>query len=283
MPSIKKAEIVSQLQSFPPRYAWIGQRFFDDISSGLKLREIWLNFAWEELLSRYRRSTLGLLWIVFGYAFFVVGIAFFFGGFSRAGIGEFTIYVAIGYAVFQFLVANMVDGCAVFTGSTSWIRSTTLPYSIYVYKSIFRSLFPFGLHLIVVALAMILWQPQLKWNAFLAVPALVIFVVNGVAIQYLFGLISARYRDLEHFVASITRILIFTTPILWVREERTGLIGLVADLNPLTHYVEIFRAPLMGQDIRPLAWMVVLGCTVTCWLLAALAADRMQRRLAFWV
>ena len=130
---------------------------------------------------------------------------------------------------------------------------------------------------------MFFWQPQWKWTVIYAVPALMIFILNGIAIQYLFGLVAARFRDLEHFVGSITRILIFTTPILWVREERTGVIGLVADLNPLTHYVEIFRAPLMGQEIRPIAWIVVLGCTLLCWLLAALAADRMQRRLAFWV
>lgn len=274
---------MSQPQTFPSQYKWFGHRFFQDVSTGLKLHQVWLNFAWEELLSRYRRSALGLLWIVVGYALFVGGVAFFFGGFSRADIGQFTIYVALGYAVFQFLVANVVDGCAVFTGASSWIKSTTLPYSIYVYKSIFRSIFPFFLHLVVVAVAMFFWQPTLGWDALLALPALLIFLLNGVAIQYLCGLVSARYRDLEHLVGSISRILIFTTPILWVREEREGLIGLVADLNPLTHYVEIFRAPLMGADIRPLSYMVVAGFTVLCWLLAAIAADRMQRRLAFWI
>ncbi|MEP1145146.1 MAG: ABC transporter permease [Henriciella sp.] len=254
-----------------------------DISAGFLAHQIWRNFAWEEILSRYHRSALGLLWIVFGYAFFVGGIAFFFGGFAKMGLGSFTIYVAIGYACFQFLVANVVDGCAVFTGSASWIRSTTLPYSIYVYKSIFRSLLPIALQLIVVAIAMLYWQPPLKWNIIFVIPAFAIFLINAVAIQYLCGLIAARYRDVTHLVGTITRILIFTTPILWVREERTGVIGLVADLNPLTHYIEIFRAPLMGDDIRTISWFVVAGFTVFVWLAAALAADRMQRRLAFWV
>ena len=274
---------MTKIKSFPAQYKWPGHRFFDDIVSGFRLHHVWLNFAWEELLSRYRRSALGLLWIIVGYALFVGGVAFFFGGFSRSGIGQFTIYVALGYAVFQFLVANVVDGCVVFTGAASWIKSTTLPYSIYVYKSIFRSILPFLLHLIVVAITMVAWQSSIDWQALLAIPALFVFVINGIAIQYLFGLISARYRDLEHLVGSISRILIFTTPILWVREEREGLIALVADLNPLTHYVEVFRAPLMGADVRPLSYMVVAGCTAFCWLLAIIAADRMQRRLAFWV
>ncbi len=271
----------SQVSS--PSDRWPGQRLLVDVTSGFAKREIWLNFAWEEVLSRYHRSALGLFWIVFGYAFFVGGVAFFFGGFSSMGIANFTIYVGLGYAAFQFLVANVVDGCAVFSGSASWIKSTTLPYSIYVYKSISRSLLSFALQLAAVAVAMLYWQPEWKWNVILIIPALGLFLLNAVALQYLCGLIAARYRDVTHLVGTITRILIFTTPILWVREERTGIIALVADLNPLTHYVEIFRAPLMGQDIRPIAWLVVLGCTLVCWILTAIAADRMQRRLAFWV
>lgn len=280
---ITEGNTVSKMQTFPSQHSRPGQRFFFDIVSGLKMHEIWRNFAWEEVLSRYHRSTMGLLWIVFGYAIFVAGISFFFGGFAKMGRGNFTIYVALGYASFQFLIANVVDGCAVFTGSASWLKSTTLPYSIYVYKSIFRSLLPFGLQLIVVAILMIYWQPPLRWNIILVIPALILYLLNAVAIQYLCGLIAARFRDVTHLVGSITRILIFTTPIMWVRGERSGDIALVADLNPLTHYIEIFRSPLMGEDIRMLSWLVVAGFTVFCWLLAALAADRMQRRLAFWV
>ena len=274
---------MTDIKTYPMRHRWPGQRLLRDVAAGFRMHEIWRNFAWEEMLSRYHRSALGLLWIVLGYAFFVGGISFFFGGFARMGLAHFTIYVGLGYAAFQFLVANVVDGCVVFTGSASWIKSTTLPYSIYVYKSIFRSLLPFAMQVAVVALAMLYWQPSLKWNVILIVPALALFVLNAVAIQYLCGLIAARYRDVTHLVGTITRILIFTTPILWVREERSGIIAIVADLNPLTHYIEIFRAPLMGEDIRPIAWITVLACTALCWLLAAVAADRMQKRLAFWV
>lgn len=271
------------VEVYPQKYQWFGHRFFADVSRGFQKHQVWLNFAWEEILSRYRRSAFGLLWIVFGYAFFVGGVAFFFGGFAHANIGEFTIYVALGYAVFQFMIANVVDGCVVFTSAATWIKSTTLPYSIYVYKSIFRSLLPFGLHLLVVVAIFAYWRPPLTWNALWAIPAFLIFLINAVAIQYLCGLVSARFRDLEHLVGTISRILIFTTPILWVREERDGLIGIVADLNPLTHYVEIFRAPLMGEDVRILSYVVVGGLTIFCWLLAIFAANRMQKRLAFWV
>ena len=257
--------------------------FLKDMVDGFKMHEVWLSFAWDETLSRYHRSALGVLWIILGYAVFVLGVSFFFGSFARMGVGPFTIYVALGYATFLFLIANVIDGCMVFSGSKSWIKSSTLPYSVYVYKSLFRALFPFAMQMTVAAAAIIYWQIPINLTAFLVAPALVLFILNGIAIQYLVGLLAARFRDISHLVNTVSRILIFTTPILWVREERGGIIRLVADFNPLTHYIEIFRAPLMGAPTRPLSWCVVLGLTVLVWLMAAVAAARMRQRLPFWV
>lgn len=257
--------------------------FFRDVRAGFSMYDIWLAFAWDEMQARYRRSVLGILWIIISYGIFVVGIAAFFGGFAEMGLASFTLYVALGYAVFQFLVGNVVDGCQVFASSAIWIKSTSLPYSVYVYKSIFRALFPFGLQMVIVGAVMVFLQIPLTWKALMVFPALAAFLATATALQYLLGLIAARFRDVTHLIDSITRILIFMTPVLWVREERSGLTALVADLNPLTHYVEIFRAPIMGVDARPLSWLVVVGVTLGLWLVAAGAMARMRRRLPFWI
>lgn len=254
-----------------------------DFGAGLRMTEIWLTFALDDMRQRYRRSALGLSWIVISFAIFVAGITFFFGAFNRQEPGEFLAYVAIGYAVFLFLIGNIVDGCAVFVNSQTWIKSISMPYSVHVYRSIFRSLFVFAMNLAVALGAMLLfgWRPEL--SILLTIPAFFVFLINAVAIQYLLGLLGARYRDVTHFLASITRILIFTTPILWVREEQTGPRALVADINPLTHFLEIFRAPLLGEDARLLSWGVVLGFTAFAWIAALIVGARWRKRLPYWL
>lgn len=256
---------------------------FEDLAGGLKLGPVWRAFAWDETQQRYQRSLFGLSWIVISYAFFVACISLFFGGFSSSGSKFFIQYVALGYATYHFLVGNIVDGCQVFTSSGSWIKSAPLPYSIYVYKSIFRSLLPFSLHMVFAFAVMIAvgWTPTP--GALLAIPAVAIFVVNAVALQYLLGLVAARFRAVNHLVTTVTRILIFVTPIMWVREERRGVTAILADLNPATHFVEIFRNPLLGLPVRPLSWGLVLLFTALVWIAAAVAASRMRRRLPFWV
>lgn len=260
-----------------------GSGFISDLVAGLLMWDLWRTFAWDEIQQRYRRSMLGVLWILVSYMIFVGGISIFFSAFSSAGAMEFVVYVALGFAAFTFLSGNVVDGCHVFISSRTWINSVSLPYSIHVYRSLFRSIFTFSLQLTVALAVMIYagWRPSAL--TFMALPALLLYLINAVAIQYFFGLISARYRDVVHLVGSITRILIFVTPILWVREELTGIRAHIADINPLTHFVEIFRAPLMGVEPRLSSWVIALCLTATAWLLTFMAAYRVRNRLAFWV
>lgn len=256
----------------------------DDLAEGLARQAVWRTFAWDEIQQRYNRSIFGVAWIAGSFGVFVAAIAIFFGGFAALETGDFVSYVAIGFAGFSFLTANLTDGCAVFRAAAGWIVSSPLPYSIYVYKSIARSAFTFALQL-ACALAILLvafgWRPDLM--SLLAIPAVAIFVLNAIWVQYLLGLFAARYGDVEHIVGTLQRVLFFTTPIMWVYEERGGFVRTLADLNPLTHFIEILRAPLLGA-LPSMASLIFVGCTtVGGWVLMLLIAGRMRRRLPFWV
>ena len=257
--------------------------FLSDLWVGLSMVELWRAFAWDEIQHRYRRSALGISWIVLSFLMFVAGVSFFFAGFSGRGVESFVAYVAIGYAAFIFITGNFVDGCQVFTSSSVWIKAVSLPYSVHVYRSLFRSLLTFFLQMVVVI-------PILVWAGIrpgavtlLFVPAVLVYLLNAVAVQYLLGLVAARFQDIGHLVTSIVRLMIFVTPILWVREGLEGARALAADPNPLTHYVEIFRAPLLGEMPRSTSWLVVVVLTVAVWGVVAMVAAAFRRRLPYWL
>jgi ABC-2 type transport system permease protein len=257
--------------------------FFADLGAGLRMTDLWRTFAWDEMQQRYRRSILGVAWIVIAYGVFVAGVSVIFSAFTRQDGSFFVMHVAIGYAAFNFIVGNITDGCTVFTGARVWVHSIALPHSIHVYRSICRSIFIFGLQFLMAALIVLAigWRPSLVnlW----VLPAILVFLLNAVAIQYLMGLISARYRDVTHLVSSVTRLLLFVTPILWTRFDLRGVRSDLMDFNPIAHYVEIFRAPLMNMEPRPLSWVVVIVMTILVWVAAAVVASRVRQRLAYWL
>ncbi|KCZ87589.1 ABC transporter permease [Hyphomonas johnsonii MHS-2] len=242
-------------------------------------------FAIDQIQQRYRRSRIGFAWIIVSYLIFVGSISLFFGNFSDLAHRHFTAYVAINYAIFQFLMANISDGCAVFRSAKTWISSTPLPHSIHVFKSIARSLFVFVVCLIVAFIVLLVLGQKFSPVALLSIPAFIVLLINAVFIQITFGYAAARYRDVDYFMQSITRILFFTTPILWVRDEhmKTGLRLALSEFNPFTHALEIFSSPLLGELPDPKSWIIIGWLTIANCVIAICVAGVSHRRLAFWL
>ena len=57
----------------------------------------------------------------------------------------------------------------------------------------------------------------------------------------------------------------------------------LAQLNPLYHYMEVVRAPLIGADLPVYYWWVVFGCTVAGLTIALLAMRQWRFRVSYWV
>ena len=254
-----------------------------DLADGSMRGPLWTAFAWDEIQNRYRRSRLGLAWIMVSYLMFVGAIAVFFGGFSALDSGRFTNYVAVNFAIFNFLIANLTDGCDVFHKDRNWIKSSTLPHSVYIYKSIARSAFTFAISMVIALIIVELSGEKLSWIALWSIPAFFLILLNAVWLQYIFGYLAARFRDLTHFVAAITRILFFVTPIIWVRDEATGMRKLIADFNPFTHACEIFSAPILGRMPDPMSVQIMLGLTIFGFICVIIVGGYANRRLAFWL
>jgi ABC-type polysaccharide/polyol phosphate export permease len=256
-----------------------------DLRDGAKRVSLWLAFASDEIQQRYRRSRLGLAWIVISYLIFVGAISLFFGNFSDLEHGSFTVYVAINFAIFMFLLGNVTDGCAVFRVAQSWVKSAPLPHSIYVYKSVSRSLFVFAINLVIAIGILFLYGGHLQWVALGAIPAFLLLLVDCVLVQLILGYISTRYPDVEHLTQSIVRILYFTTPVLWVRDEHAapGLRNTIAEINPFTHALEIFAAPLLGKPADPQSWIFMLAMSGVLLVLAVIVGGASHRRLLYWL
>jgi ABC-2 type transport system permease protein len=82
-------------------------------------------------------------------------------------------------------------------------------------------------------------------------------------------------------------LLFFMTPIIWnestLQQQGAGEYIKIVQLNPLLHYLDIVRAPLLGADQELHHWVVVIVLTIVGWTLALLAMRQYRSRVAYWV
>ena len=254
-----------------------------DVVEGFKNIEIWSTLAWGEISARYGRTIFGVFWNVISFAVFCIAIIVIFGAIPSAQAINFGPHVVVGFLIYSYIASLITDACGVFVQNESWLKSTRLPYGIFVYKGIMRNTIIFGFNLLAaIAILLIFYDLKLFVAQWLVVPAFFIILANSVATYFLLGVVCARFRDITHLIITLMRFSLFVTPIMWTAGG-DGIRGKIAVINPFTHFIEIVREPVLYGSMAFTSWMIILAFTVVLWLITIIVYVRVRKRFIYWL
>src|SRR6185295_16136078 len=161
----------------------------------------------------------------------------------------------------SFISGLIAESCNSYIAVEGLIKDVRLPYTVHVLRVVWRLLIMFAHNFVIVLIVLGYYRPPWGWELFLAPLAILLIAVNGVWLGTLLGLLCARFRDIPQLVASLVQIAFFLTPIFW-KPSMLREYEWTADLNPLFIFVELVRAPLLGEPIRGFLWTAALLVTV---------------------
>ncbi|WP_372440593.1 galactan export ABC transporter permease subunit Wzm/RfbD [Nocardia acididurans] len=266
-------------------------RAWKDFRDGFGQRELWLSLGWQDIKQRYRRSVLGPFWITIATGLQAAAMGILYATLLDQPLTEYLPYVTVGLIVWGVISASILEGSDVFIANEGLIKQLPSALSVHVYRLVWRQ-FLFFLHNMAIYLVMLVgfavWK-NLSLTVLLAIPGMLLLFLNAMWVSIAFGIFSTRYRDLAPILSSTTLMLFVLTPVMWSTKalhdqggqvsERARLVELV----PTYHYLEIVRAPLLGDPIEIRSWVIVLGITVVGWVVAILAMKQFRSRVPYWV
>lgn len=253
-----------------------------DIDAGLKRLDVALALAWEDIKDRYRRSLIGPSWIVLSFlAFVLVKTLIFSELFIPTGY-DFFSHLVIGFALFGFISAAITEGTHIYVLNRDWILSTNLPYTTYAHTLSIRSLIELGLVGSITVVLVVLMGDTAPKHLWTLPFALIPYYASAIGLCMLFGPIGARYRDVVYAVQTITRILFFATPIIWIPTAGTYR-ELIATWNPLTYYLDIVRIPIIEGRVPLFSWLIVLAITTFLFAAGSLAFSKTKKNVPLWL
>lgn len=260
-----------------------------DLVRGSQQHELWLALGWQDIKQRYRRSTLGPLWITIATAVMAIALGLLYSLLFQQDLARFLPHVAVGLILWGFIAGCIKEGAEVFIDNEGLIKQLPSALSVHVYRLVWKQ-FLFMCHNLVIWLALLaIFRIPVGWNVLLAIPAMFLLVINGIWVSMFFGIIATRFRDVAPLLDSLVQLAFYMTPIVWTTttlKEQGGAVAeraKIAEINPLYHYLEVVRGPMIHEPVEMYSWWIVLGFTV-CGLIAALLVMRQWRfRVSYWV
>ncbi|MFM9378934.1 ABC transporter permease [Gordonia sp. VNK21] len=265
------------------------RRAWADLTDGLRNRELWLHLGWTDIKQRYKRSVLGPLWITLATGVTAIAMGLLYGQLFGMDLDFFLPYVTLGLIFWYFISNSILDGAVVFSTNEGLIKQLPAPISVHVYRVVWRQLIIFSHNIVIFVIIVAVFRPPIGWTGFLVIPALALFVLNSVWVTIVFGILSTRFRDIGQLLTTMVQLVFFMTPIIWSAQSLQNAAGDVSgrarlvELNPMYHYLEITRGPLLGHHVAFYHWLVVIGCTVVGCLAALVVMRNFRARVPYWV
>lgn len=258
---------------------------FNQVLQSFRKPEFWAYSSWLDIVTRYRRTRLGLIWLLAPVMVFTFVTGPLYARLFGRDLGSYLVHLGMGYAIWRMLSMVISDAINSLRSNKSFILDGNVQLTDYALKSLAKALFYFAFSMVGMV-GILLWSPAVPaWalpTLLLTVP---VVVLNLFWIAYCVALLGARSPDFGQVLQTLLMMGMLFTPIIWEgnRFPPDSTAGLVVRLNPAYHLLEIVRAPLYGHAPESGSIVFVAVMTIVGWSFAAFLCRRYSRYVPIWI
>lgn len=251
------------------------------------LREARELFAYRTLLrllvinqfkQRYRRSLLGMGWMLVGPLLNTAVLSVAFNALFRNSIVHYPVYVMVGLIVWNFFAQTTTLGVDAAISGSGLLQRVYLPRSMFVIATLGGAVINMGIALIAL-LVVLLANSVPLYATWLMLPlAIAVLALFTLGIALLVATLAVFVGDVPHMYQLLVQALFFLTPIVYPPEIVPAGLRWLVRLNPMSIMIDLFRSLLHRGQVPDLSqWLSATGIAlvVLCigWALFAWKAD----------
>lgn len=255
-----------------------------DIAAGVAAYRVWGYLGWHDIKQRYRGSTLGPFWLTISTAIMVGMLSFLYGNLFGLSLSVYAPFLALGTIVWVLISTLLNESSTVFVLSEPVIKQIRQPLTLHVCRMVWRNVIIFFHNSVILVPVLYLFGTRPNFDIVWLPVGLLLIALNGIWVGIALGALCARFRDIPPIVGSLVQVVFFVTPIMWLPDilRARGITWLIT-INPVYHFIEIIRAPFLGNAITIESWLWVLGTTFFGFTLALMLLVRSRSRIAYWL
>ncbi|QRN40965.1 MAG: ABC transporter permease [Neisseriaceae bacterium] len=254
-----------------------------DIKTSFINYYLWVTLGWYDVLARYRRSTLGPIWITLSMLVTIGTMGPLYGSLFQLNLGEFIPHLTLGMIFWMLISISLNEFCSAFIESQNYLKQVKMPLSVFVLRVLYRQFIIFCHNIAIYPIVIFVAGMQLNWNILWFFPAFFILLVNLYAMGMVISIFCTRYRDMTPVIASLMQLMFFVTPIIWSLEQLPENRRFLAAWNPFGILLDLVRQPLLGIMPTSYNWIVGITLAVVGLLIAFFVLAKTRRRVTYWL
>jgi lipopolysaccharide transport system permease protein len=254
----------------------------------LDFREIWayrellVTLAIRDIKVRYKQTVIGAAWAIIQPLTTMVIFTIIFGRLAQIPSEGFPYPVFVYSALLPWIFfANSVSTSGnSLVGSTQLISKVYFPRLIIPLSSIGAGLVDFLVSTAILLLLMLFYDVHWTGRLILAPLLMVGVTLCALGVGTMLAALTVSYRDFRYIIPFMVQIWMYVTPVVYGVEFVPEDYRWILFLNPMSGYVDGYRAIFLGKAIDWSAIGISVTLSLVLFAVGAMYFQKAERRFA---
>lgn len=252
----------------------------------LKNTGLIFNLTKRDVESRYRGTSLGIVWSLLNPVIMLSIYSFIFGFVFKAKWGSattdnYTLIMFTGLLIHGFIAECIGKATTIYVYNVSYVKKVLFPLESLCWVSVFGALFQFLMSCIVFAIFCIILQQPVSLMTLLVPVVISPLIVLSYSISLFLSSLGVYVRDMGQIVAVVIALMLFMSPIFYPITAVPEQYRMLIYINPLTFIVESLRDIVLYAKLFSLeGYAIYWGISIVLYFLAMAWFKKLKRGFA---
>lgn len=241
----------------------------EELRAVLKYRYLIVQLVRRDILTRYKRSSLGVAWTMLNPlgTMLILTIVFSkaFGG-SQEG---YAAYVLSGLIAWNFFAQSTNAATLHLVWGGSLLKKIYIPRTSFAVSATGTGLINLLISLIPLLLVMLIIKVPIRWTIILLPIPILFLAMFALGIGLLISTMAIFYADIAEMYQIFLTAWMYLSPVIWSPEILPEAYRLwITKLNPMYYLIELFRTPIIYGQVPDINLLLISAGIATFTLFA---------------
>jgi ABC-2 type transport system permease protein len=233
----------------------------EEMLDAIKYRDLIFQLIRRDIVSRYKRSALGVMWTMLQPLGMMLVMGIVFSALFRHVEG-YVAYLLSGLIAWTFFAQTTAAAIYQIVWGGALIRRIYIPMSAFTISSIGTGLVNLGLSLIPLLLIMLAVHKPIQWSILFLPISILFLTAFALGISLILSTMTVYFPDIKEMYQIIVQAWMYLTPIMYPSDILPEQYRYwMLHLNPMYYMIQMFRAPIY-EGTLPAADILVPGSVI---------------------
>jgi ABC-type polysaccharide/polyol phosphate export permease len=262
-----------------------GSTALEELYDVFRYRNLIVQFVRRDLLTRYKRSVLGVAWTMLNPLGTMIVLTLVFSRAFGGAQQDYAAYVLSGLMAWNFFSQTTNAASLHLVWGGSLLKRIYVPRTVFALSATGTGLVNLALSLVPLLLVMLVTDVPIRWTIILLPIPILFLAMFTLGLGLWISTIAIYFADIAEMYQVALTAWLYLSPVIWTDQILPEKIRYwIVLLNPLSHLLNLFRAPIYAGRVPTGSELLISGTIalvtlVTGWLFFTRKSDEFAYRV----